>query len=76
MSCSCEQQQPQQAEVIPYLPQLLAGADDGSLMFFIQGVKVGMNIRAAEQAKWTRLGIILAIAFGTMTFLKHQGEDV
>ena len=48
-------------------------AGNESLMFFIQGVKVGMSVKAAENAKWQRLGVILALTFGTLTFMKHFG---
>ena len=57
----------------PDFQQALMAAGNESLMFFIQGVKVGMSVKAAENAKWQRLGVILALTFGTLTFMKHFG---
>ena len=81
MSCQCHSQGMQQAgysgpeaQLVDYLPASLLGAGNESLNFFISGVRVGMQIRAAEMQKWTRLGVILALTFGTLTFLKHFGE--
>jgi len=53
-------------------------ADSGSLMFFIQGVKVGLQIRAAEQQKWQRIGTIAALTFGALAFFRwyNGGGDV
>jgi hypothetical protein len=76
MSCQCATQMQAQLEtpLSQLLPQQLAFADNSSLGFFIQGVKVGMSIRAAEQVKWTRLAVIMGLAFGVITFMKHYNE--
>ena len=72
MSCGCDQQNSSNALDFAGLQSL--ATDQNALYFFIQGVKVGQQIRAADQAKWQRMGIILAVAFGAITFLKHMNE--
>jgi hypothetical protein len=47
-------------------------AGNESLMFFVQGVKVGMGIHAAEQQKWTKIAVILSLTFGVISFLKRS----
>lgn len=49
-------------------------SNDSSLYWYVQGVRTGMQIRAAEQQKWSRIGVILALAFGTITFM-HRFID-
>jgi len=67
MACACQQQQ---STALDFLPDQLMGADQGALMFFIQGVKVGLMVKAAEQQKWTRLGVIMAGCFGALAFFR------
>lgn len=57
------------------MPAQLQAAGTSELGFYIQGVRTGLAIRAAEQQKWQRLGVMLALTFGVLTFMKHlQGE--
>ena len=69
LGCNCHEQD----VALQMLPQL-AGASSEHLNFYIQGVRTGLAIRAAETAKWTRLGVVLALTFGVLTFMKHFGE--
>lgn len=71
MSCEC-----QQSNALDFAGLQQLATDNNALYFFIQGVRVGQSIKAAEQQKWTRLGVILALTFGTLTFMKHLGNDV
>ena len=43
--------------------------DQGALYWYAKGIQTGMQIRALDQQKWSRLGVIIAIAFGTISFL-------
>jgi len=54
--------------------QRLMEAGNESLIFFVQGVKVGLQIKASEQAKWTRIAVIMGLTFGVITFVKHMNE--
>lgn len=72
MACCSECQN--QDEALRMIPLQLQNAGSSELQFYVQGVRTGLAIRAAEQAKWTRLGVMLALTFGTLTFLKHFGE--
>lgn len=76
LGCECQQGHGHggQDEALRMLPQQLQGAGNDSLMFYIQGVRTGLAIRAAEQAKWQRVGITLAVAFGAIAFLSHFGD--
>lgn len=68
MACSCQQQQ---QGALQLLPLELAAANNENLHFFIQGVRTGLQIKAAEQVKWQRMGVMLAITFGAIAFWKH-----
>lgn len=75
LGCQCQQNTQQDPGVV----QLYQGVQllppemsDSSLAFFIKGVQVGMSIRASEMQKFTRLGVILAIGFGVLTFLNRM----
>lgn len=72
MSCDCQNENSHDA--LQYLPQQLMGAPAESLNFYIQGVRTGLAIRAGETQKWTRLAVIMALTFGTLTFLRHWNE--
>jgi hypothetical protein len=52
--------------------QQLMTAGNESLMFFIQGMKVGMQMRQMEQAKWTRIALIASLTFGLISYLKRN----
>ena len=68
--CECQQQSSRsQEDALALLPMQLQGATNDNLMFYIQGVRTGLSIKAAEQAKWQRLGVMLALTFGAITFL-------
>lgn len=74
--CDCHSGQgPKVDEALRMIPPQLMQAQGPELMFYIQGVRTGLAIRAQEQAKWTRIGVILALTFGTLTFLKHFGNE-
>jgi len=45
---------------------------ESNLGFFIKGVQVGMQIRASDTQKWTRLGVILGLSFGILAFLNRM----
>ena len=70
MACSCQDNS--EAMLIP--PEL-AMADQGSLMLFIHGVQVGLQIRQAEQQKWTRISVIAALSFGALAFFRWYTGD-
>lgn len=67
MGCQCQQQ----TSPLEVLPRELAMASSENLHFFIQGVRTGLQIKAAEQVKWQRMGVMLAITFGAIAFWKH-----
>jgi len=70
MACQCQQQG---SSLVPFdFQQQLMTAGNESLMFFVQGVKVGMSIHAAEQQKWTKIAVILSLTFGVISFLKRS----
>lgn len=71
MGCSCQQQQPHTLEAFG-ISAGLEHAGSSELFFYIQGVRTGLQIKAAEQAKFTRLGVLLALTFGTITFLNRM----
>jgi hypothetical protein len=73
MSCECQQQKGVDAAGygIDLMQMHALAQDQNALYWYVQGVRTGMQIRAAEQTKWTRLGVIVALAFGTITFMKH-----
>ena len=74
MGCSCQQQTDfGQPDGLMLLRQL-EGAGTSELTFFVQGVRTGLAIKAAEQAKWQRLGITLALTFGVLTFVRHWSD--
>lgn len=72
MACCSECQN--QDEALRMIPLQLQNAGSSELQFFVQGVRTGLAIRAADQAKWQRFGVILAVAFGAIAFMKHIGE--
>lgn len=74
MACQCQMQgQGEAGSLIPFdFQQHLMTAGNESLMFFIQGVKVGMQVRASEQAKWTRIAVIASLTFGLITWMKSN----
>ena len=72
LGCSCQGNS--DGGALQMLPAQLAHAGTSELSFFVQGVRTGLAIRAAEQAKWTRLAVVMALTFGTITFLKHFNE--
>ncbi len=72
LGCACQQQsRGEQEDALALLPMQLRGATNDNLMFYIQGVRTGLQIKAAEQAKWQRLGVMLALTFGVLTFLNR-----
>lgn len=73
MGCDCNNQpRPDPGAMQLYQGlSMIGGGSNENLAFFVQGVKVGMSIRAADQMKWTRLGIILAIGFGVISFMSR-----
>lgn len=76
MGCECQQPQSQNASTgygLDVMHMQHLAQDQSALYWYVQGVRTGMQIRAAEQTKWTRLGVIIALAFGTITFMKHMG---
>ena len=77
MSCECEQQSGSGAPGygLDLMHMQALATDQSALYWYVQGVRTGMQIRAAEQTKWTRLGVIIALAFGTITFMKHIGSE-
>ena len=77
MSCECEQQSRAGAPGygLDLMHMQALATDQSALYWYVQGVRTGMQIRAAEQTKWTRLGVIIALAFGTITFMKHIGSE-
>jgi hypothetical protein len=64
-------------------PGLNSGGVPDSLAYvqgYVQGVRTGMQVRQMETAALTRLGIVIAIGFGAITFFRHyfseaQSED-
>jgi len=70
MGCDCQQQ----SDGLLVLPRQLEAAGSSELSFFVQGVRTGLAIRAAEQAKWQRVGVMLALTFGVLTFFRHWGD--
>lgn len=75
LGCDCHSGQGQGVdEAMRLIPPQLMQAGVPELNFFIQGVRTGLAIRAAEQAKWQRMGVMLALTFGALTFLKHFSE--
>lgn len=75
LGCDCQSGQGHGTdEALQALPVQLAGASNESLSFYIAGVRTGLAIRQADNAKWTRLGIILALTFGTLTFMGHLNK--
>ncbi len=77
MSCECQPSGGGQATGygLDLMHMQALAQDQSALYWYVQGVRTGMQIRAAEQTKWTRLGVIIALAFGTITFMKHMGID-
>lgn len=72
--CECQQQQQGSDKALAFLPRQLEQASSGELFFYVQGVRTGLEIKAAEQAKWQRFSVILALTFGVLTFVKHMNE--
>ncbi len=77
MSCECEQRSGGNATAygLDMMHMQSLATDQSALYWWTQGIRTGMQIHAAEQTKWTRLGVIIALAFGTITFMKHVGSD-
>jgi len=74
MACDCQHPNGVGVEDLAMIPQQLAAAGTSELSFYIQGVRTGLAIRAQEQQKWQRLGVMLALTFGVLTFLRHFNE--
>jgi hypothetical protein len=75
MSCECNQQNSLTSSGgLDFMQIQQLTTSDSSLHWFVMGVRTGLQMHAAEQAKWQRLGVILALGFGVMTFLHRFGE--
>jgi hypothetical protein len=72
MGCECQHKQGSSDDALLMMPAQLAAAGTSELSFYIQGVRTGLAIRAAEQQKWQRLGVMAALTFGILSFLKHM----
>lgn len=70
MGCECQNGR----EIEQMFPRELLTSGYEGIQLYAAGVRTGLAIRAAEQAKWQRLGVILALAFGAITFWKHLNE--
>lgn len=71
MACQCQQRGETGMDL--FSPQLMAGLGESEhLNFFIQGVRVGMQIRQIEQAKWTRIAVIASLTFGLLSWVKSN----
>ncbi len=71
MACQCHQQRQDSLMPFDFQQQLMAAGNE-SLNFFIQGVRVGMQIRQMEAAKWTRIAVIASLTFGLLSYLRHN----